>query len=515
MKKIEKLKTKKQSDSPIETLKKRLVEVSRLASIFNMLAWDQEVNMPKKAADSRAASLADLSAIIHDKFIAIDRDGLLTKLTKEVEVKKIKGSDAVIVSETWRRYAREKKLPETFIREMAEVASKSQQIWALAREKNDFALFKPWLARIIALKRKEADYIGYIESPYDALIDVYEPGITAREASKILNDLKDFLVPFYKKIRASKAKKPDPRKLKGKFPLDAQKAFSTALITSLGFDFDAGRLDISTHPFASGLHPYDVRMTTRYDESDLFYSLGAAIHETGHGLYEQGLPAEHFGTPLGESVSHGIHESQSRMWENIIGKGRSFWKYFYPKLQKTFPKPFKSVPFADFYRIINCVNPSLIRVEADEVTYNLHIILRFEIEKELIEGSIDLDDLPEIWNAKMKEYIGITPTSNREGVLQDVHWSCGHIGYFPTYTFGNLYSAQFFDAMSKDIPDLEARISKGDFKTITTWLRKHIHSKGKISNASDLVVKVTGERLNSAYFCHYLERKYKQIYSLK
>jgi carboxypeptidase Taq len=273
-------------------------------------------------------------------------------------------------------------------------------------------------------------------------------------------------------------------------------------------------LDESTHPFASGFHPHDVRLTTRFKENDIFYSLGSTIHETGHGLYEQGLPAEHFGTPLGESVSLGIHESQSRMWENLIGKRKAFWKHFYPKLQKEFPAPFKKLSLDEFYKIINRVNPSLIRTESDEVTYNLHVILRFEIEKDMIEGTIKLEDLPKIWKAKMKEYLGVDVPNDTLGVLQDVHWSTGGIGYFPTYSLGNLYSGQFYTQMKKDIPEVEQKISKGDFQEILEWLRKNIHRQGKTYRAKDLVKKVTGETLSEKHWSDYIRKKYSEIYSL-
>lgn len=496
---------------PIEELRRRLVEISNLSSALHLLGWDQEVYMPKNGSHARAAAISELSGVIHGKFVSIDHDGLLTSLKKQADAKKVKGKDAVIVSETWTSFERESKLPEAFVREMAEVTSRGQQAWTEARKNNDFDAFLPWLTKIVKLKRKEAEYIGYKNSPYDALIDAYEPGMTADEASKILNDLKDFLTPFLKKIAASKTKM-DPKILEGKFPVDKQIAFNEMLVGKIGFDLDSGRIDKTTHPFAQQLHPQDVRITTRYRENDAMYSLGSVIHEAGHGMYEQGLPHEHFGTPLCEYISLGIHESQSRMWENIIGKSKAFWKYFYPKLQKEFPKPFAKVPLDAFYKTINQVKPSLIRTESDEATYNLHIIVRFEIEKEMIEGTIDLKDLPQIWKNKMKEYLGVNVPSDTLGVLQDVHWSAGLFGYFPTYTFGNLYSAQFYNAMKKAVPDIDKKIAKGDFKDINAWLRKHIHSHGKTYKAGELVKKVTGEDLTSAYFIEYLEAKYKKIY---
>ncbi len=496
---------------PVDELTKRLVEISHLTSVLNLLFWDQEVYMPKKGADGRASSIGQLTAIIHKKFTSIDDDGLLSGLKKQLDEKRIKGKDAVIVAETWRSFEREKKLPEDFVKESAEVISKSQGVWAEARAKNDFSMFLPWLTKIVKLKRKEAEFVGYAKSPYDALIDVCEPGMTSEETFQILNDLKDFLVPFLKDIRSSKVKINDKRIL-GKFPIEKQILFNEMVAKQIGFDFDAGRVDKTTHPFAIGINPQDVRITTRYRENNVLYSLGGTIHEAGHGLYEQGLPFEHFGTPLADSISLGIHESQSRMWENIIGKSKAFWKYFYPKLQKEFPKPYKDISPSDFYMIHNKVQPSLIRTEADEVTYNLHIILRFEIEKEMIEGSIELKDLPKIWNVKMKEYFGIDVPTDTLGVLQDVHWSAGLIGYFPTYSFGNLYSAQFYDKMKKDIPDIEKKISSGTFEEIREWLRKNIHTHGKTYKAGELVKKVTGENLSSSYFIEYLKKKYKEIY---
>ena len=316
----------------IEELKKRLKEVSHLAVAHHLLHWDQEVNMPPKGSNIRAASIAELSGVIHNKFISIDYDGLLTKLNNKVKSKKIRGKEAVIVSDTWRSYERERKLPEEFVKEIAETTSKSQGVWAEARKKNDFKMFLPWLSKIIKLKRKEAQYIGFKRSPYDALIDTFEPGMTAKEASLILNDLKDFLVPFLKKIKNTKIKL-NKSKTKGKFPLDKQMEFNYFVAKSIGYDLDSGRIDTSTHPFTSGSHPHDIRITTRYRGNDILHSLGSTIHEAGHAIYEQGLPVEHFGNPLAEAVSLGIHESQSRMWENQIGKSLEFWKHFYPQLR--------------------------------------------------------------------------------------------------------------------------------------------------------------------------------------
>lgn len=498
----------------VAELRRRLVDISYLSAASAVLNWDQEVMMPKKAADFRAQSIACLAGIIHTKFVGIDDDGLLTGLKVQLDAKKLRGGDAVVVADTWRSFEREKKLLEAFVKEMAELTSKAQSVWAEAREKNDFKLFLPYLSRIVKLKREEAKLVGYKNSPYDALLDSYEPDMATEDASRVLNDLKDFLVPFVKKIAASK-KKINTKVLKGNFPLEAQMAFNAFIAHSIGFDFEVGRLDASTHPFSTSFSPHDCRITTRYKKDDAMYAIGSTVHEAGHAMYEQGLPHAHFGTPLSQSVSLGIHESQSRMWENAVGKSREFWKHFYPRLTKAFPKPFAALPMEDFYAAINKVQPSLIRTEADEATYNLHIILRFEIEREMIEGSIELKDLPKIWNAKFKEYFGITPPTDAQGVLQDVHWSCGYIGYFPTYALGNLYAAQFYAAMEKELPDVKKKIAKGDFAPVKAWLNKNIHAHGKTYSADALVRKVTGEPLTSAYFTDYLQKKYGEIYGLK
>jgi len=498
---------------PIDTLKERLCEISYIAAANAVLGWDQEVHMPEKGADARATTSSHLSSIVHEKLVALDHDKLLSGLKRDVDSKKLKGKDAVVVEETWRTYEREKKLPTSFVKEYSVLVSKAQNVWAQARKKDDFNMFLPYLRQIIEMKRKEAKLIGYKDSPYDALIDSYEPGLNTKDASVMLNDLRDFLIPFLKEIKASKVKV-NPKKTKGKIPLSEQLAFNRMVAETMGFDFAAGRMDESTHPFTTTFHTHDVRITTRFREDDLLYSLGSTIHETGHALYEQGLPSEHFGTPLSEAISLGVHESQSRLWENNIGRGIPFWKYFYPKLQKKFSKLFKALPFEEFMLILNEVKPSLIRTEADEVTYNLHIIVRFEIEKGMIEGSIDPKDLPKVWKAKMKEYLGIEVPSDTLGVLQDVHWSAGYIGYFPTYSLGNLYAAQWYVAMERDIPDLSKKIAKGELSIPREWLRTHVHLHGKTYKAADLLKKVTGEAPSSRFFIEYLKKKYGKLYSL-
>lgn len=499
---------------PIEILKSRLKEIALFSSASYVLQWDQEVHMPKKAVEYRAKTLSELSALIHQKYLALDRDKLLTLLKENLEKGKYADDEEALILETWRNYEQRTKLPEAHVRELSELTSNAQHHWAEARKQSDFSLFLPWLEKMIFLQKKTAKYLGYKKSPYDALLDVNEPGMTADKASKILNDVKDFLIPFLLKIKKSKIKV-DAKKTKGEFPILNQIGFNLFVAKKIGYDLEAGKIDSSTHPFTITFHQTDVRFTTRFKENDALYALGSTIHETGHALYEQGLTEEDFGTPLGEAISLGIHESQSRMWENNIGKSLDFWKYFYPKLQKEFPKPFKKLPMTEFYKIVNKVTPSFIRTEADEVTYNLHIIMRFEIEKELMEGTLEAKNAPKVWNQKMQKYLGVKVPSDRLGILQDVHWSGGLFGYFPTYSFGNLYAAQFYAAMLKDIPDLAKRFARGEFLTAREWLRNKIHVHGKRYTADELVLEVTGESLNSKYFQEYLIAKYSKIYNLK
>ncbi len=494
--------------------KEKLVELAHIKSALAVLSWDEQVNMPPKAATARAQTIASLAGLLHEKFLSVELERLLTKLKDRLEKDALNPGEAAIVREVWREFEREKKLPTEFVKELARITSEARSHWAEARAKSDFTKFSPSLKKIVELKREEAKLVGYKNSPYDALLDIFEPYATAEEISITLEELKDFLVPFLRRIKGSPVKF-DRSILKGDFPIEKQIEFNRLVAEKIGYDLGAGRIDVSDHPFTTDFHPQDVRITTRYDKADIFPALMATIHETGHALYSQGVLAEHFGTPLGESLSSlGIHESQSRIWENLVGRSRPFWTYFYPLLQRGFPEPFSSISLDRFYLTLNNVLPSFTRVEADEVTYNLHIILRFEIEKNLIEGRIEVEDLPKIWNDKFKEYFDLEVPNDALGVLQDIHWSGGAIGYFPTYSLGNLYSAQFYAAVSRAIPDLEEKISRGEFGEFLEWLRQNIHIHGKLYTARDLVMQVTGEPLKNQYFIDYLEKKYRDVYNL-
>ncbi len=496
-----------------DELKEKLLELAHLQATLAVLQWDQEVHMPPKGAQTRANALSLLAGLTHEKFLSLNNNNLLDTLKKDLDNNSLSDSEAAVVREVWHDYKRQKKLPTKLVTEFFQTTSAAIPLWVEARKKSDFQIFLPILKKIIDVKQREAKLVGYKDSPYTALLDEFEPHMTTQEVEVVLNNLKDFLIPFIKKIKQSKTKV-DPSILLGRFPIAKQQHLNQEIAQTIGFDFEAGRVDTSTHPFATGFHPHDVRITTRYDEKNLFYSLASVTHEVGHAMYEQGLPVEYFGTPLGQAISLGIHESQSRMWENQVGLSKPFWDYFYPKLQKVFPKPFKTLPLEEFYRAINYVQPSLIRTESDEVTYNLHIILRFEIEKGLIEGTIQAEDLSRIWNAKMKDYFGITVPDDAHGVLQDIHWSHGSFGYFPTYSLGNLYAAQFFATAKKELPDLDTEFAKGEFAKLKNWLQKNIHAHGRYYTASQLVQHVTAEPLHSRYFIDYISAKYSEIYDL-
>lgn len=496
-----------------EKLKEDLEEMAHLKAAIAVLAWDQEVFMPPKGIEMRAKTISNLVIILHEKFVSKDFESLLLKVKKLADNKKLNDNENCIIREIWREFEREKKMPSDFVKELAIVSTMAKNVWAEARKKADFKIFLPYLKKLVELKRKEAKLVGFKNNPYDALLETYEPNITTEEISVVFDDLKKFLIPFLKKIKKSKIKI-NPNILKGSYPTEKQINFNKFIAKKIGFDFEAGRLDISAHPFTTNFNTQDVRITTRFKDYDILDSFSSTIHEAGHAMYEQGILTENFGTPLGESVSTGIHESQSKIWENIVGKGRPFWKFFYPIIQKNFPKPFSKIKFNGFYRTLNCVKPSFIRIESDEITYNLHIIMRFEIEKELIDGSIKVEDLPKIWNNKVKEYFGIKVPNNAQGVLQDIHWSEGYFGYFPTYALGNLYSAQFYNAARRDIKNLEENFSKGQFSQFREWLKANIHIHGKMYSAKELLERITGEKLNSRYFIDYIKNKYSEIYNI-
>ncbi len=501
----------------LQSLVNRLKETQHISSAIAVLSWDQECYMPKGAGAARAAQLSYLMGFEHEQRIGLEMQKALSAwLDLETgslltEASEWEEDAQALLREVWRDYHRAICLPSDFVRTLGLETSLAHQVWIEARQTNNFSLFAPHLKRIIALKKQEAEYIGYAESPYDALMDSFEPGMTVKKIAPLFEALKNKLVPLVQKIGQSEIKA-DALLFKKYYDPQKQWDFGLQVLKTMGYDFNTGRQDHSIHPFTTTFHPTDVRVTTRVDAHDLLSSLFSSIHEGGHGLYDQGLSKKYYGTPLGDSISLGIHESQSRLWENSVGRSRAFWTHFYPKLAAVFPENFKGIDFETFYRAINGVRPSLIRVESDEVTYNLHIMLRFEIERLIIEDDLPVEELPTIWNEKMEAYLGVRPETDTDGVLQDVHWSGGAFGYFPTYTLGNLYAAQFFNQAKKDMSDLQEKISKGDLLPLKTWLNEKIHRWGRQYSSEAMVQRVCNEAPNPAYFTTYLEEKFRKIY---
>jgi carboxypeptidase Taq len=499
-----------------------LLEYSRdlyaLRSAVGLLSWDQETMMPSKGGEGRARAMASLSRVMHQRF---SDPRLLEALEAcAADEKGAPGSgmplseeERVVVRELRRDRDKAVKVPESLAAEIAETVSLSQRVWAEARPKNDTAAFNPWLAKVIGLRRREAECLGYVETPYDALLDNYEPGARTSYLRKLLNDLKAELVPLLGKLLDAQGGA-EPA-LAGKvFPIADQRVFNLKILKAMGFDLEAGRLDESAHPFTEGTHPEDVRLTTRYNDHDLMPALFSTLHEGGHGIYEQGFQPRFYGTPMAEAVSLGVHESQSRLWENQVGRSRDFWSRYYPDLQKTFPAQLGALDLNGFLRAINRVQPSLVRVEADEVTYNLHIVLRFELETALFGGELEPKDLEAAWNEGMRRNLGVAPESPSLGYMQDVHWSCGLLGYFPTYTLGNLRSAQLYGAAQKAMPNLQTEIRAGRFDGLKRWLNAEVHQSGRRFDGDALMEKATGSKTLAAPFLDYLRGKYSDLYGI-
>jgi carboxypeptidase Taq len=483
-----------------------------VGSSIAVLGWDQRTQIPPKGHAHRVGQLTTLAKIRH----GMATDPVIGELLGMVEGTDLT-ADPVAVSAVnireWRRsYDRAVKIPEDLAVALAHAGAEGQSVWERARPHNDWPLFNPYLERIVDLKRQQAEAVGYEQEPYDALLDDYEQGETARNLEGVFAGLRPALVALLERIKGA-PRTGDASIRQRTFPIETQRAFSLMVARRMGYDLDAGRLDVSAHPFTTGIGPGDVRITTRYSEDSFNESFFSVIHETGHALYHQGLPLDHWGTPFCRPVSLGINESQSRMWENMIARSPLFWRHFYPQAQAAFGA-LENVRPEDFLLSINEVTPSLIRTEADEVTYNLHVLLRFELEVALIRKDLEVGDLPDAWNEKMYAYLGIRPPDYSQGVMQDVHWSSGSIGYFPTYTLGNLYAAQFFAKAHEDIPVLDDLIAAGDFAALLNWLREHIHSQGCRYMPRELVRKVTGEDLNASYATEYLNGKYSALYGL-
>ena len=495
----------------VSRLKIALGKVHDINAAAHVLEWDQETYMPSGAAEARAHQIATLRQLAHERFISEEMGDLLREAKEDLNGVEILDNDAALVRVTMKDFEKAQKLPGDLVAEMARTVSQAKQAWKEARETNTFTTFAPLLERLIALNIQKADAYGHDGTAYDALLDEYEPGMKTAEVEQIFSSLRDDLVPLVHKIKESA--EPDNGFLFEHFDHQKQWDFGIEVIKDFGYDFDRGRQDLSAHPFTTSFSITDVRLTTRIHEQYFPTGLFGTLHEAGHGLYEQGISLDLMRTPLAEGTSLGLHESQSRLWENLVGRSYGFWTHYYPKLQALFPERLSDKSLDTFYKAVNKVSPSLIRVEADEVTYNLHIMLRFQLENALIGGDLNVHDLPEAWNTLMQEYLGLTPGTDSDGVLQDIHWSLGVFGYFPTYALGNLMSTQLFNQIRNDVTDVEQQIASGHFGELLSWLRTHVHHYGRKLTASEILQRATGESLSSESWVAYVEEKYSAIYA--
>jgi len=500
------------SDS-LSRLKTRMAQINCLGQATSVLSWDQQTYMPSGGAASRAEQIATLSQIAHERFTATETGDLLAQAEAETQGMDPDSDTVRMLQNIRRKYDRETKLPADLVIELARHSSLAQEIWQQARKDNAFAAFLPALEKMFALIREAAQHLGYQEHIYDPLIDLHETGMTQARVAAMFNELKPELIALTRAI-AESSHKADDSPLHGDFPVAKQAELTLKFVQALGYSLERGRQDIAPHPFCTHFSRDDVRITTRFDPTFLPMAVYASLHEAGHALYEQGSPPEYEGTALAGGTSLGVHESQSRLWENLVGRSREFCVWAYPQLQAAFPSALGGVSLDAYYRAINRVEPSLIRVEADEVTYNLHILLRFELECDLLTGSLAVADLPAAWNAKMQEYLGVTPPTDADGVLQDVHWSGGLIGYFPTYSIGNLLSGQLWQTIRTALPDLNAQMERGEFAPLLDWLRRNVHGYGSKYLPNELTVKATGAPLSSKPYLAYLKAKFNALYGL-
>ena len=488
-------------------------KITHFSSIIGLADWDQKVMAPKKGRNIFANASGTLRTEVFKLSVSQEMGDLLETLTSAENGEKLDEVTKARVREYKEYYQKSKSIPADLFQEYSILTAQANDAWEEARENNDFSRYLPSLEKIVEFKRKFAEIYGYDEHPYDALLDEFEPGLTVKRLDPLFAKLRESSVNLLERIKKN-GKPTQVGVFEQPFDIEKQKEFNRFILPIIGFDIEAGRLDETVHPFAQTVNIGDVRLTTRYLEKNVRSALFGTIHEAGHGIYEQHVNPEYEESVLQSGASFGIHESQSRFLENMVGRSKEFWKFFYPKLQEYFPAQLANVSVEEFYRAVNTVEPSFIRVEADELTYNLHIMLRYEIEKALIGGEIEAKDLPEIWNQKMQDYLGIIPNTNTEGVLQDVHWSFGGIGYFPSYSLGNLYAAQILRTIQKDLPDFYNHIENGQFDLIQAWLKEKLHQFGKLYTPNELIVKVTGEELNADYLVEYLEEKYSEVYEL-
>lgn len=474
-----------------------------------VLGWDQEVFMPEKGFEHRGRQLATLGSMSHDIVTSERYGNILTELSGRGDLSEAEADNIRLSKEDHDKHS---KVPAALVEKISMQISKSYSVWIQARRENNYSIYAPELEKMLALKKEEAEHVGYKEHVYDAMLDDYEKGATVSMLNPIFDEVKATLPSLLDKIKA--APQVDDAFLKRNYPRQGQWDFSMDVLKSMGYDLSAGRQDISEHPFTTSFSPQDVRVTTRVDENDFASLLWSSIHEGGHALYEQGLSSDYYGLPLGEAASLSIHESQSRLWENSVGRALPFWKYFYPKLQQYFGTQLSNVSLEDFYKGMNKVVPSLIRTESDELTYHFHVMIRYEVEKAMVDGTVAIKDLSAYWNEMYQKYLGVSADNDKEGVLQDVHWAHGSFGYFPTYSLGSFYAAQFYQQATKEISGLEQKIQEGEFGELLQWLRKGVHQYGRKYRSEELCQKLTGQGLSFTAFMDYATEKYTGIYGL-
>lgn len=495
-------------EAKLRELKSYIESISKMNSALELIYWDMQTKMPKKAIEQRSGIIEHLSGEIF-RMTTSDRMGeLLDYFVCNVEG--LSDKDKAIIKHARKEYDETKKIPEERYREFVIAQALSEGAWEEAKEKKDFEIFKPHLKKMIDFQREFVEYWGYKDNKYDTLLDKYEEGLTVKKLDKTFDELKNGIIKILNKIEKS-GKQVNRDFLLGKFDKKSQEKFALFVLNKMGYDFKAGRLDESMHPFTISFGNKDVRITTNYDNEDFTSALFSSIHEGGHGIFDQDVPEELQRTGLDTSLSMSIHESQSRFYENILGRSKEFWEYFFPFAKYEFNE-FKDVSLEEFYEAINYVEPSLIRTEADELTYSLHIIIRYEIEKALINGDLDIDDVKEEWNKKYKDYLGVDPKNDSEGILQDIHWSDGSFGYFPSYALGNIYGAQMIHIMKKEYKGMYDDIRNGELGGIHMWLYEKVHKYGAMYSPSELIKNISSEELSCKYFLDYLEKKYLRIY---
>jgi carboxypeptidase Taq len=501
------------AETKLVELKRRLLEISDLAAARSVLRWDQATYMPRGGAHARARQGATLSRLAHEKSVDPALGKLLDELAPYAAGLPYDSDEASLIRIARRDFEKAIKLPSAYVARASALGSASYDAWTRARPSNDFAAMLPFLEKAVDLSREYAGFFAPYKHVADPLIDADEEGMTTDLVRSLFAELRSELVPIVRAI--SDQPVPGDDCLRGSFSEPGQLDFSFSVVKQFGYDTDRGRLDKTHHPFCAKFSAGDVRITTRVDEKHFGDALFSTMHEAGHALYEQGVAASLEGTPLGTGTSAGVHESQSRLWENVVGRGRAFWEHFYPVLRDTFPDQFRQTGFETFYRAINKVQRSLIRTDADEVTYNLHIMMRFDLELELLEGHLNVKDLPEAWRARMQTDLGVAPGDDRDGCLQDVHWYGGTVGGgFQSYTIGNILSAQFYAAAVKAHPDIPLETAKGEFGTLHTWLREHLYQHGRKFQPDEAVMRATGGPMSTTPYLAYLRAKYGELYRL-